>query len=136
MGYRFICPSFPLGAKTSGRRLFILASGTFSPQSGAKVFPGRFDEADLIVMLLLGRVPCFFRAYGRYLKYKGRTRPDMAEGCGEKFDREFAKWFLYKGRSKRARERYKKLREDYPEKTVILKTRRAVDRFEREYGLT
>ena len=30
-------PSFPLGARKPGRRSFLLASGTFSPQSGAKV---------------------------------------------------------------------------------------------------
>ena len=35
-------PSFPLGARKPGRRCFLLASGTFSPQSGAKVFLWRF----------------------------------------------------------------------------------------------
>ena len=68
----------------------------------------RMMEADRIILLLFNRFSCFFRAYGRYVKFKGSTRPDMAEGCREKFDLEFAKWILFEGRKKSSRERYKK----------------------------
>ena len=54
----------------------------------------RMEEADRIVMLLFNRFSCLYRAYKRYRKYKGKTRPDMAEGCGEKMDRAFAWWIL------------------------------------------
>ena len=89
----------------------------------------RIDEADLVIMMLLGRFACFRRAYLRSRKYKGQTRPDMGDGCAEKFDWEFATWILWRGRSKRARERYRTIREKYPDKTVVLKSQREIDRF-------
>ncbi len=89
----------------------------------------RTDEADMIIMLLFNRFACLFRAYRRYRKYKGQTRPDMAEGCNEKFDCEFARWILFDGRKKKARDRYKNLAEKYPDKTVIIKNQRQLTRF-------
>lgn len=93
-------------------------------------FERRLEEADLIVMLLFNRVSCFLRAYHRYRTYRYTTRPDMAEGCREKFDREFALWILKGGRSKKARERYRSIRRTYPRKTVVIKSQRQINRFE------
>ena len=59
-------------------------------------FDRRMEEADEIVLLLFNRIACLYRAYRRYCHYAGTTRPDMAPGCGEKFDWEFAKWILWK----------------------------------------
>ena len=59
-------------------------------------FSSTFDEraelADLIVVLELGRVRRVWRTLWRSLRYYGRTRPDMARGCPERFDAEFIKW--------------------------------------------
>lgn len=44
------------------------------------------------------------RALGRYFRFRGKTRPDMAEGCCEKMDWEFAWWLLYKGRTRQKQE--------------------------------
>ena len=92
----------------------------------------RTEEADRIVMMLFGRFACLYRVTKRYKKYKNSTRPDMAEGCPEKLDAEFVKWVLWKGRSKKARERYKNLAKRYPDKVTVLKNQRQLDAFMRE----
>jgi len=89
----------------------------------------RMEEADRIILLLFNRFSCFFRAYGRYVKFKGSTRPDMAEGCREKFDLEFAKWILFEGRKKSSRERYKKVISEYKEKVTVIRNQRQLDRY-------
>ena len=52
----------------------------------------RMEEADIIILLLFNRFSCLYRAYCRYIRYKNTTRPDMAEGCKEKFDLELNKY--------------------------------------------
>ena len=89
----------------------------------------RLEEADLIIMLLFNRISCFSRAYGRYRKYRGQTRPDMAEGCREKFDREFAKWILWDSRTKTARNRYKQVACEYGDKVIVIKNQKELDRY-------
>jgi len=52
----------------------------------------RFAAADTVIFLDLPRLLCIWRAYKRFLLYRKNNRPDMAEGCDEKFDLEFFKW--------------------------------------------
>ena len=62
--------------------------GTFSGS-----FDIRFPRADLVVVIDLPRLTCLWRAVTRVIKYrKSDNRPDMAEGCGEKFDLDFYKY--------------------------------------------
>jgi len=89
----------------------------------------RMAEADMIILLLFNRFSCFWRAYRRYLKYKNRTRSDMADGCNEKFDLEFARWILWRGRTKRKRERYKRVVSQYGQKAVVIKNQRQLNSF-------
>jgi adenylate kinase family enzyme len=50
----------------------------------------RMPLADTIVWLDQPRLLCLFRAVMRVFTYRGRrTRPDMADGCDEKFDPKF-----------------------------------------------
>lgn len=49
-------------------------------------------HADLIVFLDFSRVLCTYRVFKRAWIHRGKTRPDMAPGCKEKIDLEFAKW--------------------------------------------
>lgn len=67
----------------------------------AVLFKERFDNADTIIFTDVNRFACFKNAFLRSVKYRHRTRPDMGEGCTEKFDFEFAKWILFDGRKKR-----------------------------------
>ena len=89
----------------------------------------RFAEADQIVFLMLGRFYSLFRALSRAKKFKNQTRPDMGNGCIEKFDRDFFWWILRDGRTKQRRAWYRSIREIYPEKSTVLKNQREIDRF-------
>lgn len=89
----------------------------------------KLAESDLIVFLSFNRLSCFLRAYKRSRQYKNKTRPSMTEGCDEKFDREFKKWILLDGRNKERRERFKGIIEKYPEKSVVIKNQKQLDRF-------
>ena len=92
-------------------------------------FDRRMEEADVIILLLFNRFSCLYRAWRRSKIYADKTRPDMAEGCNEKFDLEFMKWILWKGRTKRDRERYKSVIAQYPGKIVVIKNQKQLDRY-------
>lgn len=89
----------------------------------------RMSEADVIILLLFNRFSCLLRAFRRYVRYKNTTRPDMAEGCNEKFDLEFIKWILRDGRTKRAKNRYKDLISKYADKTVVIKNQKQLNKY-------
>lgn len=100
------------------------------------LYDERTEQADMIVELLFNRFVCLRRVWKRYRKYKGKTRPDMGEGCPEKLDREFVTWVLKDGRTKNKKRHYKAVRERYSEKTVVLKNQRDIDSFLRGLNKT
>ena len=102
-----------------------VVDGTYSKLHYAR----RMEEADEIVVMLFSCGACLLRAYIRYRKYRNKTRPDMAEGCTEKFDWEFAKWILWQGRSREARERFAAVISTYGEKVTVLRNQRQLDRY-------
>ena len=85
----------------------------------ALCFDRRMAEADKIIFLDLPCWLCFRRAFGRYLRYRGRTRTDMGPGCPEKFDLEFAWWLLWAGRGRRRRRAWEALFRRWPEKLIL-----------------
>ena len=112
--------------------------GDFLDSHGAWVIDGNYfkmhferraAEADLIVLLLFPRLVCLRRVWERYHCWKNRSRPDMGVGCREKLDGEFVRWVLWKGRTREIRARYRELQQKYPEKTVVLRSQRELDRF-------
>ncbi len=90
----------------------------------------RLDLADTVIFINVNRFTCLWQAWRRSRIYKGRTRPDMGEGCVEKFDLEFMKWILFKGRG-RQNEMLNtvKYAEECGKNTYILKNRRAINKF-------
>jgi len=68
--------------------------GTFKP---------RMDRADTIIFLKYSTIQCLYRVTKRIIKYHGKVRPDMPEGCRERFDLEFfhyvATYNLIRGKS-------------------------------------
>ena len=72
---------------------------------------------------------CLFRAFKRYLKYRGKVRESMAAGCQEQFNWEFIRWILWDGRTKNAKDRYQYLNNTYPEKMHILHSQAEIDYF-------
>ena len=89
----------------------------------------RMEQADHIIFLNFSRWNCFFRAWKRYCRYKGRVRESMAAGCPERFDWEFIRWILWDGRTKNAKERYRNIRSTYPDKFISLKNQKELDAF-------
>lgn len=95
-------------------------------------FDRRMAESDTIVLMRFNRFSCLLRAFRRFNRYKNTTRPDMAEGCPEKFDWEFAKWILWEGRSKRMRNLYNSLIAQYPGKMVLIRNQKQLDAYIRK----
>ena len=95
----------------------------------------RIAEADEVILLLFSRLTCLKRAFSRYLKYKNTTRPDMAEGCNEKFDLEFAQWILFNGRSKDRRAKYEHIIKSCGEKAVVIKNPKQLDAYMKARGI-
>lgn len=87
----------------------------------------RLKQADSILILTFPRVVCLYRALKRYFQNRNTTRKSMADGCIEKMDIEFIWWILHDGRTKRRREHYKKITEQYKDKTRIFKNQKQVD---------
>jgi adenylate kinase family enzyme len=52
----------------------------------------RMRTADTIIFLDLPRTVCVWRILKRVARYHNTNRPDVAEGCNEKFDLKFLKW--------------------------------------------
>ena len=99
--------------------------GTYSKLA----FDRRMEEADEIVILLFNRFTCLFRAYRRYRRYADATRPDMAEGCKEKFDWVFVKWILWQGRTRAHRERFRQNAAQYRGKVVVIRNQKQLDAY-------
>ena len=93
------------------------------------LFERRLSESDLIIMMHFSRFDCLLRVIKRYIKYRGRTRPDMGKGCEEKLDFEFVRWILFDGRSKAIKERDARVFSEYHDKCIALKTQRDIDKF-------
>ena len=92
----------------------------------------RMEEADVIVVMLFNRWRCLWRVTKRYLKYKNKTRPDMAQGCNEKLDREFVRWILRDGRAQTARDRYAGVISQYSDKVVVVKNQRQLNNVQKK----
>jgi adenylate kinase family enzyme len=52
----------------------------------------RIQAADTVIFLDFPRRVCLWRVAKRVYRYRGQTRPDMAEGCPEKIDLEFFRY--------------------------------------------
>ena len=93
----------------------------------------RFEDADLIVLMMFNRFSSLYRVTKRYLKYKNKTRPDMAEGCTEKLDWEFVKWVLRDGRKQKTRDLFQRIQTQYADKVVVIKNQKQLDKWSVKY---
>ena len=84
----------------------------------------RLQKADKIILLLLPRTTCFFRA----LK---RTKVRRQDGYKNDMNWWFVKFTLFGCRNKERRKFYTEIAGKYKDKTVILKTRKQVKEFMR-----
>ena len=88
----------------------------------------RLDACDTVIYLDYPRFVCLKSWLGRVIRNWGRARPDMAAGCAERFDLEFAKWIWNFNKTKRPIY-HELLRQTESKNVVILKSRRQARRF-------
>ena len=86
----------------------------------------RLESADLIVLLLLPRLTCFYRAVKR-------TKTRKQNGYKNDLNWWFVKFTLFGCRNKERRQIYAGIVKKYKEKTVVLKTQRQVDEYMKKY---
>jgi adenylate kinase family enzyme len=89
----------------------------------------RFEACDTVVFLDIARRICLWRVIKRAAQYRNKSRPDMAEGCPERFNLEFILWiWSYKERTRPKIVRV--LKENAHNKKVIwLRSDAEVERF-------
>ena len=89
----------------------------------------RLAACDTVVFLDLPTWICLLGALRRYLRYRGRTRPDMGEGCNERLSLQYLRWIAVYRR--RGRPRILRMLGDLDpsKRTVILRSRREIERW-------
>lgn len=93
------------------------------------LYEERMSEADHIIYVNFSRFHCLYRAFKRYLNYRGKTRPDMANNCQEKFDVAFVKWILLDGRSRNQLKKYQSVVQKNPHKTIVLTNQKQLSHY-------
>lgn len=86
------------------------------------LYDERLESADLIVLLLLPRLTCFYRAVKR-------TKSRRKDGYKNDLNWWFVKFTLFGCRNKERRRAYAEIAEKYKDKTVVLRTQQQVDEF-------
>ena len=89
----------------------------------------RMEQADQIIFLNFSAWNCLARALKRYLRYRGKVRESMADGCPERFDWEFIRWILWDGRNSSHKDHYKQICSDYADKVTIITNQKELDDF-------
>lgn len=93
-----------------------------------RTIPHRMGRCDTIIYLDFGRFACLRGVFKRVLTNYGKVRPDMGEGCPERFDFDFLKWIWNFNKNKRE-SYYRLLNEVEGVETIVLKNRRQVKKF-------
>ena len=93
-----------------------------------RTMPERIQRCDTVVYLDFSRFTCLLGVAKRILTTYGKVRPDMGEGCPERFDWEFLQWVWNFNGSKREKN-YRLLDQCCDKEIYILKNRREVKRF-------
>ena len=93
-----------------------------------RTMPQRLAKCDTIIYLDFPRLTCLAGVIKRILTTYGKTRPDMGEGCPERFDLEFLGWVWNYNKDKRKRN-YQLLNDATHAEKIVLKNRRAVKAF-------
>lgn len=100
-----------------------IIDGNFS-----RTLPIRINRCDTVIYLDFNRVTCLLGVVQRVLATRGKVRPDMGEGCPERWDLGFLKAVWNYNRNKRA-QNYELLNAATHARVFVLKNRRSVRRF-------
>ncbi|QUG42489.1 DNA topology modulation protein [Psychrobacillus sp. INOP01] len=89
----------------------------------------RLNAVDTIIFVDINRVICIYRVFKRMVQYRGKSRPDMAEGVNERFDFDFLKWVWEYPKTKKPVVLKKLERLPNDKKVIILNSPREVQLF-------
>ena len=93
-----------------------------------RTLPMRLTKCDHVVFFDFPRLLCLWGVLKRVAQNHGKVRPDMPEGCPERFDWEFLVWIW--NFNKNVRPRLLRALENAPDIPVtVLKTRREASKF-------
>ena len=95
-----------------------------------RTMPQRLQKCDTILYLDFSRWACLRGVIKRILTTYGTVRPDMGEGCPERFDLEFLRWVWNYNKNNRE-QNYRLLSEAAHAQKIVLKNRRAVKAFQK-----
>ena len=94
----------------------------------------RLAACDTVVFLDLPRWLCAWRVVRRAMRYRGRSRPDMAPGCPEQVTREFLGW-IWRYPSRRRPEILRRLGAlGAGQQGVVLRSRAEAERWVEDVG--
>ena len=99
-----------------------------------KIATHRFEEADQLIFLNYNRFCCLKSVIKRYIQNKGKSRPDMAEGCNEKLDFPFLWWVFAKGRSKQRKQQLEGFARNH-KNSLIFKNRKELFKYYKENNI-
>ena len=100
-----------------------IMDGNFS-----RTLPERIDNCDTVIYLDFNRITCIMGVLMRVFSGLGKVRPDMGEGCPERFDWSFLVW-VWNFNKKNRNKTYQLLTEANHAKIYILKNRKQVKKF-------
>ena len=109
-------------AQELGKATWIL-DGNFN-----RTMPQRMAKCDTVIYLDFPRMTCLLGVMKRILTTYGKVRPDMGDGCPERFDLEFLQWVWNYNKNNREKI-YQLLDEATHAQKIVLKNRRAVKAF-------
>ena len=93
-----------------------------------RTIPLRLQYCDTVIYLDFSRLTCLWGVICRVIRYSGRARPDMGDGCPERFDLEFLRqvWQF----PEKHRQDYHSLLQKHPDvRKIVFKNRREVRTF-------
>ena len=93
-----------------------------------RTMPQRMAKCDTIIYLDFPRLTCLMGVIKRIVTTYGKVRPDMGDGCSERFDLEFLRWVWNYNKNNRERN-YQLLSEAAHAQKLVLKKRRAANQF-------
>ena len=93
-----------------------------------RTIEARLQRADTVIYLDFPAVVCLFSWIKRVIINWGKARPDMAEGCCERIDPEFAAWIFHFNRNYR-KGYYEMLSQQENKTVLIFKNRNQLRKF-------
>ena len=93
-----------------------------------RTLPLRLQYCDAVIWLDFSRWACMGGWFKRMIINWGKVRPDMAPGCVERYEQEFAE-FIWNFRKDNQEKYYRLLNEVKNVETIVLKNRRMVKQF-------